>query len=83
VVEIHEGVGWPQLLAQLFARDHLAGALEQQGQHLKGLLLQAQLRTILAQLARGEVQLEDSKPHKSAGVALESGHETITAIDDD
>jgi hypothetical protein len=62
---------------QLFARDHIAGALVQPGQQLKRLLLQAQLRTVPAQLARGEIELEDRKPRKSAGVALESGHETI------
>src|ERR1700688_2011420 len=32
VVEIHESVGRPELLAQLLARDHIAGTLPQQGQ---------------------------------------------------
>ena len=75
MVEIHEGVGGPKFLAQFLARDHIAGALQQQGQHLERLLLQAKLRAVLAQFARGEVELEDSKPRDSAGViAWESGH---------
>ncbi len=65
VVEVDERVGGPELLLQLFARDHLARPLQQQSQHLKGLLLQAQLDAALAQFSRAEVQLEDSEARDS------------------
>ena len=77
MVEIHKGVSGPEFLAHLLACDHIAAALEKQGQYLKGLLLQPNSSAILAQLARGQVELKHSKPHDSAGaIALESGHRT-------
>src|ERR1700675_3145816 len=35
VVKIHEGVGWPQLLAKLLARDDLSGAVQKIKENLK------------------------------------------------
>ena len=75
VVEIHEGVGGPEFLAQLLASHHVASALQQQSQNLKRLLLQTKLGAVLAQFAGGEVELEYSKARDSAGVALEIGHD--------
>jgi len=54
--------------------DHVASALQEQGQNLKRLLLQTKLGAVLAQFAGGEVELEYSKTRDSAGVALEGGH---------
>src|ERR1700730_2041249 len=51
VVEIHEGIGGPELLAQLFARDDISGALKQQGEYLERLLLQAELFSTPAPIA--------------------------------
>jgi hypothetical protein len=46
---------------------------------LKRLLLQAQPHSVLAQLAGGEIELEESKARNSLGViVLKTGHETAT-----
>src|ERR1017187_1771583 len=37
VVEVDKSVGGPELLLQLFARDHFTRPLQQQGQHLERL----------------------------------------------
>ena len=66
MVEVNERVGRPELLLQLFPRDHVACTLEQQSQHLKGLILQAQLHAAPAQFARAQVELEDSEAGDSA-----------------
>ena len=68
VVEIDEGVGGPELLLQLLAGDHVAGALQQQRQHLEGLPLQAQLDSALAQFACAEIKLKDSEARDSAAI---------------
>jgi hypothetical protein len=46
VIEIDEGIGRPEMLAQLFARDHLPGVFEQQEQNT---------RRLFAQLNKGAV----------------------------
>jgi hypothetical protein len=48
VVEIHEGVGGPEFLAQFLAHDYIASTFEQHSQNLKGLLLQAEFCAVLA-----------------------------------
>ena len=68
MVEVDEGVGGPELLLQLFARNHFAGAFEQQRQNLEGLALQAQLHAALAQFACAEIELEHSKARDPAVV---------------
>jgi hypothetical protein len=79
MVEIYEGVGGPQLLAKLVACDYFSGTLQQQGEHLEGLFLQAQLRAILAQFACCEVELEQAEARDSAGfIILECAHEDTT-----
>jgi hypothetical protein len=37
MIEINEGVGWPQFGMQFFARYHFAGTLDQHRQNSKGL----------------------------------------------
>jgi hypothetical protein len=75
VVEIDKRVRRPEFLAHLLASDHIAGALEKQGEHLERLLLEAKLPTVLAQLGRREIKLEDAKARNSArAMAWESWH---------
>ena len=40
MIEIHEGIIGPKFFSQLFPRDHLAWAFDQQRQHLTRLILQ-------------------------------------------
>ena len=43
VVEVDKRIGGPKFLLQFFSRDHIAGAFQQERQHLERLPLQAQL----------------------------------------
>jgi hypothetical protein len=61
VVELHKGVLGPQLFPEFFASDNFTGALGEQGEDLEGLLLKLDARAAFAQLAGGEVQLEDAE----------------------
>ncbi len=61
MVEIHEGVRRPEPLAQLVARQDLAGTLQQHGEHLEGLLLQLEFRAVLAQLAGTQVHFANAE----------------------
>ena len=58
MLEIHKGVGGPELLVQFLARDDLAGMREQHRQDLKGLFLDFDLQAVLAQLGGAKVNLE-------------------------
>ena len=55
VVEIDEGIGGPEFLLQVFARNDFASALEQQCQNLERLALQAEFHAALTQFTRGEI----------------------------
>ena len=68
MVEVDEGVGGPEFLLQFFAGDDFSGALEQQGEHLEGLTLQAKLDSALAQFACAEVEFEDSEAGYPAAI---------------
>jgi len=61
VVEIHERIGGPELRAQLVARDHFAGALQQGLQHLERL---AYSFTRMPCLRNSPVRLSSSKTPK-------------------
>ena len=61
MVEIDEGVGWPEMLAQLLARDHLASVLEEQNQNACRLLAQFDDGAIATQFSTGGVQFEDAE----------------------
>src|SRR4051794_9270324 len=75
VIKVHEGVGRPELLLQLFASHDLSGALEQQREDLKGLALEAHSYPTFAQFAGRKVDLEDSESQDSANI-LGSRHGT-------
>ena len=58
VIEVDEGVGWPQALTHGLACDHFARPLEEQYQELKRLVLQPELDPGPAELTAFEVELE-------------------------
>jgi len=61
MVEIDEGVGWPEMLAQLLARDHLASVLEEQNQNACRLLAQLDDGAIAAQFPSRGLQFENAE----------------------
>ena len=61
VIELDEGIGSPERLPKLLARDHFVGPLDQDLQDAKGLLRQLQPHPLLPQLASIEVGLEDGR----------------------
>ena len=65
VVEVHKRVGRLEAGVQIFPGNDFAGALEKHGQNLKGLLLEANLEAIAAELPGAKVYLKDSKADNS------------------
>jgi hypothetical protein len=61
VIEIHEGVSGPQRLAKLLSGDDVAGALNQRGQNLQGLVLESDADTVLVQLSRPKIHFKIAK----------------------
>jgi hypothetical protein len=51
VIEVDEGIGRPEMLAQLLARDHLPGVLQQQEQNARRLFPQLDESAIAAQFS--------------------------------
>ena len=64
MIEIDEGIGRPDCFAQVFARDHLTGILQQGSEHLKRLFLKPDTSAVFAQLSGGQVDLKDAKAQK-------------------
>src|SRR5260370_5107316 len=65
--KIHEGVGRPQPWSYLFAGNHLARSVNQDGKDAKRLARQTDADSVLAQFPRGEVYLENAKAEDTAG----------------
>jgi hypothetical protein len=65
MLEIHEGPVAPDLLAQLLARDHLAGTGQQRQQNLEGLTGQTDTIPVLAQFARRGIHFKRPECHRS------------------
>jgi len=63
VFEIDEGGIGPQMEANLFARDHPAGALGEKLEQAEGLRLQPDEGAIFAQLAGRRIELKRTKAH--------------------
>src|SRR5688572_19380866 len=78
VIEIDE-LGCPELLAQLLARDHLAGAGDENGEESEGLLLERNPNPVAAELAAAQVELED--PEAGHARLAEALHARITCVD--
>jgi hypothetical protein len=77
VVEIHEGIGGPELLLQFLSRYYLAGVIDQHGQHLKRLLLDFDLQSMFSEFTGTEINLEDAKA-KTPGKLMAFWHEEQT-----
>jgi hypothetical protein len=73
VVEVHERIRRPQLLLQLLASDDIPGALKQQHEDFEGLPLQPHTKTVLPQLARPEIQVEDAERDAAGFLLLHGG----------
>ena len=78
VVKIHKGVRSPKFLLQILATHYFACVLDQGGQELKWLLLDSDLRAVLSEFARIEVNLEDAKA-KASSLMIASEHEGKTS----
>jgi len=63
-VKLDKCVSGPQPLLQFFARDHLAGILEQQGQDAERLFLQRDLQAVLPEFPGFDVHLEGPEPDR-------------------
>src|SRR5258708_37782063 len=61
MVEVHKRVGRPEALAQLVARDHFPGSLQEQRQHTERLFLYPAQPTFLTQFTRPKINLKDIK----------------------
>jgi hypothetical protein len=59
MIEVHEGIGRPQLLPQFVACHHLARVLQKQGQDPEWLVLNLDLQSVLAELTCAKVNFED------------------------
>ena len=59
LLEVHERVGGPQFLLQLFSADDLAGTLQQHGQDLHRLALQSDLHSLFVKFSGPQIKLED------------------------
>src|SRR5579884_3405628 len=61
VVEIDEGIGGPEAVAEVFAGDDIARALEQDNQYLERLFLELDFAAIAKEFARADIGFEDSE----------------------
>lgn len=72
MLEVDEGVGGPQLLGDLFARDQFAGVVQQHAQDLKWLGIKPDPYTLAAKLSGYGVSLKNSEA--IAPCWLRTGH---------
>ena len=59
MLKVDEGVGGPKLPVQLFARNQLAGVLEEADQDLHRLPFKPDLSTLPPEFARTQIKLEE------------------------
>ena len=76
MVEVDERILGPQTLLNFLAGDDVAGALEQESENLKRLLLQSNADTAFAELAGAHVELEVLKSDDAFAPGL--GHRPRT-----
>ena len=74
VLEVDEGAGRPQALAQFFARHHLARTLEHHRENLERLILKPDADASLPQLARAQIDLEGPKSLDVRRTAFQRQH---------
>jgi hypothetical protein len=63
MVKLHHGIVRPKLLLDLVQRYHLARALDEHQQDLKGLLLKTDLQSVLAELSRLHIEFKGPELH--------------------
>jgi hypothetical protein len=68
VVEIHKGIGGPQLLTQFLASYDVSGSGKKSDEYLKGLLLQFDSFAALAEFARADINFVNAKSEYGRGV---------------
>jgi hypothetical protein len=61
MVEIDEGIRWPERFLQLFSRDQVALSGQQHLQHLERLARQLDANAVLAQFVGAQVRIEHPK----------------------
>jgi hypothetical protein len=64
VIEVAKILGWPYPGLQLVPGDHVARVLQQNLQHLEGLLLELDTASRFTHLSRVEISLKRSKPNR-------------------
>jgi hypothetical protein len=74
VIEVDKGVGLPDLGAEFFAGDEIAGPIEKRGQNLERLTLQAELDAAFPELARVSIKLENVETKHAGGWRTRFGH---------
>jgi hypothetical protein len=67
VIEVHERVGLPQLLAQFLAGDHISTSCQEEEKDVEGTSPKLELAALLSQLARAAVNLEGPNRYEVAG----------------
>jgi hypothetical protein len=70
VVEIHEGVRGPEFFLKFLACYDVALALKQHHQDFKRLFLKPDSQAMFPQLARLEIEFEDSKSERPAKLTV-------------
>jgi len=63
MVEIDEGIAWPEAVAQFLSGDNFAWILEKHNQNLEGLFWELEPETLLAEFASFQIHLENTKTH--------------------
>jgi hypothetical protein len=61
LLEVHKGVGWPELLLQFFPSNGLARLLQQHDQDLRRLALQLDLHALFVEFPSSGIELECTK----------------------
>jgi len=65
VIELDDGVVWPERLADLVAQHHLPGVAQQHEKDTEGLLMKPDLDAALAQLGGANVQFEWTETNRT------------------
>ncbi len=68
LLKIDVSVRWPEAATEFTAPDYFAGAIQQQGENLKGLLLQPYAKAVLAKFATGEISFKGAEAEDTRGV---------------
>ena len=65
MIEVDEGVRWPELAAQLLASNEFSRSFQQSHQQLQGLFLEPYLLSLLAQFPGVKIDLESAESDDS------------------